>query len=447
VSLETRLRDAADDLHRSVAHFEAGSADVMVRKQRRVRLAETVAVGLVLVGVIAGTALLVSFVASSPAPPATGGFSCPPGSTPDQPGPDRPRPPGDGYMYGATTFDPGSGRVLRLTSQGAFWTFDVCTNSWASEPVPEDIAGLVGEFVYDVDSDRFIAFAVRGAGAQLPGDGGAQVWTYEPDRRVWTEKNEWAMGPVPEWSSVPGPQAVYDPVSGLVVVRESLTSAMWTYDVDTDTWTEIDQGTTLPPAAAVGRPYGEDGTDWAIDTFAQALTYDASVDRLILYDDRSTWEFDIRAGRWEEQDAAYDGSPGCGWGGPSGDEFTYDEANEVSVLFGNGTLATYDATQHTWTVLQQGQDLTSPYGEPAPIGQRRRMCFAMTYDSVNDRIVVLGGDVRNLAGGPEMNPPGSGGWGTSHEVIAYDVATGEWTTLLEPTRPAIGPHSSNPPSG
>jgi hypothetical protein len=333
--------------------------------------------------------------------------------------------------------------VLRLTtgptSEGALWTFDVCTNAWASEPVPEDIAGLVSEFVYDVDSDRFIAFAARDEGAQLLGDGGAQVWTYEPNGGAWTEKDEWAMGPVPEWSSGLHPQAVYDPVSGLVLVREVLTSAMWTYDVDTDTWTEIDQGTILPPAAAVGRPFGEGGTDWTIDTFAQALTYDASVDRLILYDDRSTWEFDIRAGRWEEQDAILPNAPGigCGWGGPSGDEFAFDEANEVSVLFGGGTLATYDASEHTWIIPQQGQDLTSPYGEPAPTGQRIRKCFAMTYDPVNKRIVVFGGERRRLAGDPEIDPEREGwlgdGWLASDGVIAYDVATGEWITLLEPT--------------
>ncbi len=437
MSLETRLRDAADDLHRSVAHFEAGSADVMMRRQRRVRLAGAVAFGLALVGVIAGTALLVSSLATeseiadrppasswTSAPPATGGFSCPPGSTPDQPGPDRPRPPQDGYWYGATTFDPGSGRVLRLTSgltsEGTFWTFDVCTNAWALEPVPEGIAGLVSEFVYDIDSDRAIAFASRGEGV-------ARVWTYEPDTQAWTEKNEWAMGPVPEWGGIEwggiaDPQAVYDPVSGLVAVRDRVTSAMWTYDVDTDTWTEIDQGTTLPPAATSSRPFREDVTDEAI-YLVQLLTYDASVDRLILYDDRSTWEFDIRAGRWEEQDATHDDlSTGySGWGGPSGDEFTFDETNEVSVLFGGGNLATYDATEHTWTVLQQAS--YAPGAEPP---ERRRTDFAMTYDSVNERILVFGG--RTLFGG-EWEPT----WEPTDEVIAYDVATGEWITLLEPT--------------
>jgi hypothetical protein len=325
------------------------------------------------------------------------------------------------YMFGATTFDPGSGRVLRLTSQGSFWTFDVCTNTWASEPMPEGIDHPVSEFVYDVDSDRFIAFAASDERV-------AQVWTYEPGTQTWTEKNEWAGPPPPEGTGFPYFQAVYDPVSGLVVVREHVTSAMWTYDVDTDTWTEIDQGTTLPPPAVVFRPFEEGDISGVGYNFAQALTYDASVDRLILYDERSTWEFDIRAGQWEEQDAIVPDPGSCAWSGPGGDEFTFDEANEVSVLFGGGPLATYDASEHTWTVLQHGSN--SP---DAAFGERFRICYTMTYDSVNERIVVLGGDVRNLPGERRETDPERDGWYTRDEVIAYDVATGEWITLLEPT--------------
>ena len=100
----------------------------------------------------------------------------------------------------------------------------------------------------------------------------------------------------------------------------------------------------------------------------------------------------------------------------------------MSVLFGGGPLATYDASEHTWTVLQQvssAPDATS--------GERTRTCFAMTYDSVNERIVVLGGDVRHLEGETPWVDPERGGWFTRDEVIAYDVASGEWITLLEPT--------------
>jgi hypothetical protein len=60
VSLETRLRDAARDLHRSVEHFEAGTTDVMVRRQRRGRIAGAVAFSLIAAAIIVGTALFVS---------------------------------------------------------------------------------------------------------------------------------------------------------------------------------------------------------------------------------------------------------------------------------------------------------------------------------------------------------------------------------------------------
>ena len=178
---------------------------------------------------------------------------------------------------------------------------------------------------------------------------------------------------------------------------------MWTYDGDTDTWTEVDQGATLPPAAEDGR--------------AQMLTYDASVDRLILYDDNedestsSTWEFDIRAGRWEKQ-ATITPSFWGGWG-PRPEGFVYDEANQVSVMYGNDhpTVATYDASEHSWTVVYSGWPIPGWFERlPDPT---RLPGDAMTYDPVNERILV--------AGGPENG------------VFAFDVATREWITLLEPT--------------
>jgi hypothetical protein len=346
---------------------------------------------------------------------ATAGFTCPPGSTPDQPGPaDQPRPrwlsefsmPPDFNV----TFDPGSGRALILAPR-AFWMFDVCTNTWTAAPRPGEVGfhawtatprlweiGLVTGFVYDVDSDRAIAFAEDRAV-------GAQVWAYGPDRQRWTRKNNFIARPA-------AVQAVYDPVTGLVVVRAILTSQMWTYDVDTDTWTDVDQGATLPPSA-------ED---------AQLLTYDASVDRLILYvnsEDKqtpttweedeptsSTWEFDIRAGRWEKQATNTPNLPG-GWG-PSAEGFVFDESNQVSVIYAGGTqpyVAIYDASEHSWTELWTPWD-SGPAISGADPSRDVVLGPAMTYDPVNERILV--------AGGPENG------------VFAFDVATREWITLLEP---------------
>ena len=348
---------------------------------------------------------------------ATADFTCPPGSTPDQPGPtNQPRPQWeDGFGY--ATFDPDSGQGLILNSLGgSFWMFDVCTNTWAAAPHPEGI-GWVTDFVHDVDSDRAIAFATED-------DEVAQIWAYEPNGQGWTRKNDFTVDPT-SYGGEPvfavNFQAVYDPVTGLVVVRSEFTSRMWTYDVETDTWTEIDQGANPPPAT-------EDG---------QLLTYDASVDRLILYviidegyghpPTSSTWEFDIRAGRWEKQET----NPpeiGFGWW-PSGEEFAYDEANQVSVLFSSGTLAVYDASEHRWTVLQGGSSDPN-----APAGQAIRLYSAMTYDPVNERILVIGGSAqRGNADVCDRDDLSDGFWCDADDVIAFDVATRRWITLLEPT--------------
>jgi hypothetical protein len=328
-------------------------------------------------------------------PHANGGFTCPAGSTPDQPGPpDQPRPGG-----GAATFDPHSGRVLTLGG-----TFDVCTNTWTAAPEPVAMGPVA--FVFDVDSDRAIAFA------PIDREDAVQVWAYEPDGQTWTRKADWAVGSRRELLESPPPnfvpdllqrrlQAVYDPVTGLVVVREIHSAQMWTYDVDTDTWTEIDQGATLPRTPA------EESFPVEGFPYYDFLTYDASVDRLILYvaseepkepaekpeGFMGTWEFDIRAGRWEKQQT---NTPQVDfWWIPNGSGFVYDEANQVSVLLRDDILATYDASEHLWTVIQYEIE----QGE------------GTTYDPVNERIVVTGEE---------------------QGTFAFDIGTGEWITLLEP---------------
>jgi len=334
----------------------------------------------------------------TPSPTAIVGFACPAGSTPDQPGPvDQVRPPKDDHAYvsAATAFDPRSGAMLLLPAEGTSWTFDICTNTWEARPGP-DIGSGASELVFDVDSELAIAF-----------DRTARVWTYDPGGATWAQIG--GIGPGTVAASWEPLQAVYDPVTGFVVVRDQFRSTMWTYDVDSDTWTEVDQGPMLPPAV-------EGGTS---DTAVELLSYDASVDRLVLYVTRplSTWEFDPRAGRWSEQETDTPANPGFGWIA-TGEELAYDEANGVSVLFSGGTLATYDASEHRWTVLTGGRGIEAPAAGEAP-----RLYFAMTYDSVNERTVVAGGDIRT----------GYTRWRPVDDAIAFDVATGAWSTLLEPT--------------
>jgi hypothetical protein len=116
----------------------------------------------------------------SPVPPSTMkpepvAATCPPGSTPDEPGPveqTRPIPPE------TAAFDRRAGRLVALANAGhgvETWTFDVCTNAWAQmHPNRQPPVGY--RLVYDIDSDRTIEVAA------------GNVWAYDLGADAWTEK-------------------------------------------------------------------------------------------------------------------------------------------------------------------------------------------------------------------------------------------------------------------
>jgi hypothetical protein len=168
-----------------------------------------------------------------------------------------------------------------------------------------------------------------------------------------------------------GTPRFYDPVSGLVVASTFESTDLWNYDVDTNAWTPIHHANGP----------GSDGL----------LAYDASVDRVVVdaSDDVGTWLFDIRTGTWSRSGV----DPPVfseGWSEPA---VAYDEAAERTVFYGNVRWAAYDAAADRWESLG---------GDGLP-GQ-------LVYDAVNRRLVSNGG-------------------GT---VGAFDLATREWTVLLEP---------------
>ena len=197
-------------------------------------------------------------VAPSVAPSIAPAFVCPPGSTPDKPGPvdqARPRLVGDGIA--SMAFDRRAGRLVALADgrigEADTWTFDVCTNTWTPmhpyrmHPKPLFRTSLV----YDVDSDVTVAL-----------DDTSRMWAYDLGADTWTMKG---VAPVNELR-------FYDPVSGLIVAvgddgdEDTLGRELWSYDVETDTWTPIPQANPL----TIGPHYSD-------------FAYDASVDRLVAY--------------------------------------------------------------------------------------------------------------------------------------------------------------------
>ncbi len=325
-------------------------------------------------------------------PPVGQVFECPPGSTPDEPGPvDQPRP----TVLPDMTFDREAGRLVGLADGGIgeaeTWTFDVCTNTWTRmHPNREPPTGT-GWLVYDVDSDVTIA------------SDGIWTWVYDLKANTWTKK-----GDEPSIDDVSDIR-FYDPVSGRVVALgpdpydDTLGLEPWGYEVETDTWTPIPQAE--PPV---------------VGDHNERFAYDASVDRLVAYAkswgpagdaEARTWLFDLRTGIWSETGAVTPGFSFGIWGvGPS---IAYDEAAERTVMLGQGHSAAYDATADRWET-RYGWSTSEDWQVACGTRPECRVQPSMVYDPVNERLVVYGAVA-------EVVPD---------DLLAFDTRTGEWTVLL-----------------
>jgi hypothetical protein len=281
---------------------------------------------------------------ASASPPVGQMTACPPGSTPDEPGPvDQARPPQD--VFTAVAFDRRAGRLVVLadaTDGVETWTFDVCTNTWARMH-PDREPPSPGSLVYDVDSDQTIGIFRRVG----------NVWAYDMEANTWTEK-----GAAP---SLVG-HAAYDPLSGLIVASDtSEPIRVWSYDVEADAWTPIAQANGPDPGTG--------------------LVYDASVDRIIATGNPALL-FDIRTGTWSRSGVETPNVMGAILTAPS--TVAYDEAAKRTVVVGAARLAAYDATADRWEILAESADASAAIPS------------SMAYDSVNRRLVgprVHGEDV------------------------------------------------------
>jgi hypothetical protein len=350
-------------------------------------------------------------------PPVGQVYECPPGSTPDKPGPiDQARP--LGLAWYAIGFDRRAGRLVAFAGDDSrieTWTFDVCTNTWTRMHPNREPPPGTGQLVYDVDSDLMIA------------SDGTRMWAYDLEANTWTEKGPFA----PFVEQARESLRFYDPVSGHVVALGddgddgTLGLELWGYDVEADTWTPIPQAT--PPD--LGPHY-------------EFFAYDASVDRLVAYARScpgcegvadpppptwaATWLFDLRTGTWSGTSAVTPPDFNAGvWAAEPA--IAYDEAAQRVVLLGQGHSAAYDATADRWETLYEGST-AEDWSVACGTRPECRLGPGMVYDPVNERLIVGGGDIWT-ADGVEIDPA---------EVLAFDTRTREWTVLLEarPAQPA-----------
>ena len=351
------------------------------------------------------------------APPAA---ACPAGTDSNAPGPADQKRPEPGWVSNqAGAFDRHTGRIVYVDVAGETWTFDVCTSTWQNmkpEGVPiaddgvwyryhrspvaaEDLyfpgepGGILGELVYDVDSDRTINFGPR------------SIAVYDANTNTWTQR-AYPLGFDLDGNREYHPNGVvYDPLSGLVVARSGPNQGeVAVYDVDTDQWTSV---------GSVAEEGEEDGV------YRFLVGYSAVTDQLIFQGreggrngqpNHSGVVANVRDGGVTALPRpGPDGTGVFGW-------FAYaTDTDTALVLAENGRTCGFDPVTLDWDTCIARHDFLSP---------RHTLHAAMVGDPINNRLILIHGNA-----GPWSSLPGE------DDVWAIDLDTGEWTQLLAPSSP------------
>ncbi|HEU4514938.1 MAG TPA: hypothetical protein VFR87_17640 [Nocardioidaceae bacterium] len=296
--------------------------------------------------------------------------------------------------------DTESGKIVAVEWDGSTWRFNVCTNTWrrgARLPVASFLASP--QLVYASGRDRILLYA-GGAFAQ-----------YSVERDRWT-----GFGAVNKRVKRAGVYGVaYDRVSKRVLLLGGQ-ATVWSYSPVTKAWARLHKGNeALAPRQWL---------DWPL------MTFDPTRRELIAFSigRKATWTFSLETRRWTRHDSR---PPELvvGWV-RSGGELVFDVAADRALAYSYGLLAAFNPDRGRWRRIEV------PYGplfgapaKPggAPTGALARTHERMVYDPVNERVVMMGGEIRTRATGERT-------WQEATDVLAYKYATNRWRKLVRRLR-------------
>jgi hypothetical protein len=351
----------------------------------------TVASGTTVLPAEAWNPILTTTQAKTPPPAAT----CPEGANPDESGPaDQPRPWGATFSNQGAVFDQHAGKIIFIDEKRETWKFDVCFNTWKkARPTflaadSQDRTFLIGELVYDIDSDRTVAF------------GDTSVGVYDANTNTWTQRSK-----PPDYDvRLPGLGATYDPKSGLVLVLTDA-SELVAYDVDGDDWLPVGHIETRQyQAYLIGHIDGIDRLGFLRPTTDHPRRESGEVDDEGMI-------IDPRSGQLNGLDAPPEGVF-AGFG-----RLNYATGTDTLYVL-EDTICRLDPATLQWDCLSLAEG-------PRTFTEGSGLLGAMVGDSINHRVVLIYGYGPGFDGQSfyEVN-----------DIWAIDLDAGEWIELLTPTR-------------
>lgn len=258
-------------------------------------------------------------------------------------------------------FGGGSYWIQRWNWFGDTWIYSVNTNTWTDmnpvvAPCPRTFYGMA----YDSDNKVVVLFGGLDNYGSLLGD----TWIYNVKTNTWTNMNP-AVAPSPREGSA----LAYDSKNKKVVLHGSPhawysePAETWTYDVSTNTWTNMEPATSPPPSLPVN------------------LEYDSANNVMVLLFYVDVWTYSLDTNTWTKREPAT--QPPLRWAST----FAYDSTNGLMILFGG--LQWYQWPDDTWAYNVKENTWANLNPSASPPG---RGAYGMAYDSKNKVVVMFGGD-------------------------------------------------------
>jgi N-acetylneuraminic acid mutarotase len=254
---------------------------------------------------------------------------------------------------------------------------------------------------YDSTADRVIVFGGWRAGPNDLND----TWTYDYNTNTWTNRTPSTAPPIRA-----GHGLAYDSESDRTILFSGWQSGSggtlvhwvdtWTYEYSSNTWTNMSPVVTPP------------------GKLTPSMAYDSESDRVILFgglDDGGTysgetWAYDFNTNNWTLMNPST--NPSDRFDAP----MTYDSESDRIIMIGGWNAGgfiddvwAYDFNTDTWTLVDPGIDQSA-------IG-------ALTYDSATDRVIAFGGS------------EDFGETLLSQETWLHDFNTNTWTQMLPASSP------------
>lgn len=318
---------------------------------------------------------------------------------------------------GAMAYDSQSDRIVMFggiedyatrLDRNDTWAYDYNTNTWTNmNPIlAPDVRDAFG-MVYDSESDRIIIFGGYDSAHHVTLN---DTWAYDLESNTWEEMNP-ATAPSERYF----PGMAYDEESDRVILfggvfQGGLGDDTWAYDYNTDTWVELSPGTN-----PVGRK-------------AHAMTYDDESDRVVMFggaggnslalDD--IWTFDFNSLTWERKYSSYQPTARLRH------SMVYDSESDVIISFG-GTEVTYENGPMIDDDVTWAYDMNANHWrQMSPITQTEGNEVMMAFDSESNMTIIFGG--RDMTPSVRLS---------KMDTWAYDASTDSYFNMSPIVTPAI----------